>query len=217
MKEATEHESKNEQHETEVSVLLAHYEQTRENIMFFVRARDQYVYYAVTSIALIFSFALSNEDHIRILFTVSVVSAVSAVLYVQAEMTIGVLCLWLKTEYTSALRRTFHKELPHWDASDISKHFFSPIVFGRRSVALAILYGATNIGALYILVEHYFLRSDPSFVAEVVLSGIERQYFLYGFFTLYIALSFYSLWVVLRIVPARSELHHRGHSRYEDN
>ncbi len=217
MIEASEKKRPGDLHETEVSVLLAHYEQTRENIMFFVRARDQYIYYAVTAIGLIYSFALSNEDHVRILFTISVVSAVSAVMYAQAEMTIGVLCLWLKTEYSSGLRDALGKEVPHWDASDISKHFFSPIVFGRRSVALAILYGATNLGALYILSEHYFIQSDATHLSEVLLWGLERQVFLYGFFGLFIALAVYALWIVLRIVPTRSELHHKGHDQNEDN
>jgi hypothetical protein len=202
--------------ETEVSVLIAHYEQTRENIMFFVRARDQYIYYAVTAIALIYSFALTNEDHVRILFTVSIISAVSAILYAQAEMTIGVLCLWLKTEYSDKLREIFGQDVPHWDASNISQHFFSPIVFGRRSVALAVLYGATNLGALYILAEHCFVGVSASSLEEVVFLEIKRLYFLLGFFSIFLMLMIYSLWVVLRIVPMRADLHHKGHRCDED-
>lgn len=173
-----------------------------------MRTRDQYIYFSLAAIGFVLTFALANTQHIELLFTIPIISAVAAVPYTSAEMTIGLMCLWLKTDYSDQIRRTLGRDVAHWDGAELSPVFFSPRVFGHRSTALIILFSTTNIGGLYLLCEHYLVEVTWAELQNPGLFDAPQYDDLLGFMAMYLALAIYAVFAVARVGRMRSELRH---------
>lgn len=169
--------------------------------------RDRYVYFTFVAIGAIMSFGLSSPERVRFLFAVPATCLFSALLYKQVEMSIGAMCLWLKTEYSNELERRLGHRIAHWDSSDIGRTYFSKSVFGRRSQALSLLYLFASLAALYVIVETYSAPAmEQALWTEYVL-GVPRAYFFCTFLVVSAAAGFAAFVLLHSLNKDRKALH----------
>ncbi len=155
------------------SVLVAHYDAVRSEIIERIRLRDQYLVYFAAISAAAFGVFIKDPSWWGLLLTVPVLAFLTGMLYAHTDIIIGDLGIWLRTEYTKSLDRLIEcnnadLSLSHWDGSETNLHLFFSASFSLRYYSICIfLFFSSFISTL--LVEPYLTKSAPNLSNKIVL------------------------------------------------
>lgn len=106
------------------SIIVAHYKAVREESMTRLKQRDQVLLFFITGSTVVFGFYLKYPETWAILSIIPIFSVFTASRYVETDINVRILSIWLKQEYTKLLQEHCVAEgigysLRHWDSSEI--------------------------------------------------------------------------------------------------
>jgi hypothetical protein len=147
------------------SLLIQHYIAARDEILSRIEARRQTVNFYLTGVAAVMGFALHQSDLWPLFYLIPFLGLFAAVSYVQDDLSIRVISIWLRTEYSAALEdfrkiNNIRYALPHWDGAPHEgndarvigsklRYYAADLVFvlaGLTSLAVASIYATERIG-----------------------------------------------------------------------
>jgi hypothetical protein len=85
-------------------------------------------------------FSISIQEDTVFLLLVPVLIYVSARLICHAELLIGSMVQYLRTEYEKEIVEIYGRELTHWDSSEAAKTFARKASFFNRNAAIGFIY-----------------------------------------------------------------------------
>ena len=106
------------------SIIIAHYNSVRQEIIKRMEHRDRILTLFISGAAIVIGFYLKNRTVWPLLGVIPIFSIFAAAMYVQMDLHIRMLSVWLKQDYSNMLENYKQKiklnyEISHWDHSDI--------------------------------------------------------------------------------------------------
>jgi hypothetical protein len=121
-------------------IIVAHFQSVRDDIQKWVERRDRYAVLTAIACGAVGYFAISIQDDTLFLLLIPALIFVSARMIFHAELLIGAMVQFLRTEYEDDLEATYGRKITHWDSSEAAKAFARESSFFNRNAAIGLIY-----------------------------------------------------------------------------
>lgn len=195
-------------------IIVAHFQSVRDDIQKWVERRDRYAVLTAIACGAVGYFAISIQDDTLFLLLIPALIFVSARMIFHAEMLIGAMVQFLRTEYETDVEAIYGRKITHWDSSEAAKAFARESSFFNRNAAIGLIYfvGCWAAGGyrLYTLFGQDLNGATPGGFAELSASGLGAVSFVLILHAIeaaiYILAPISAYWTIRSAVRTRAKL-----------